>query len=186
MINESLSLESTLESPSRPSKEKKKSKNKKSSFSDNLGINENKQSEIVNNNNLLDFDEIMKLVFSKQNKKSKNFIGNKRTKEINDNNIHKSKIIYLFHIIDNIRHKSDDIIEKDKPPDYINSSNNNKNKTKKINEDLYSIFNYSSSNVKIREKTINKIIQTPKYEELDEDFFEDNFIEVSIYYDNYI
>ena len=57
--------------------------------------------------------------------------------------------------------------------------NNNKN-NKKINEDIYNINNFYSSTVKIREKSLYQNVVIPKFEELDEDFFEDNCIEVSI------
>ena len=168
MQTESLSLESTLESPSKPSQEKNHSKkHKKSSFSE----------ETDNNNNTLDFDKILNIVFpTKENKKNKKLIGNKRKNEINTenyniNNINKSKIIYLFHNIDNNR------TGKNRNND--DSNNNGKNKSKKIKEDLYSIYNFETSTAKIKEKTMNYNIKTPKYEELNEEFFEDNNIEVS-------
>ena len=54
---------------------------------------------------------------------------------------------------------------------------NNKN-NKKTSEDLYNINNFYSSTVKISEKSLYQLVQVPKYEELDDDFFEDNMIEV--------
>lgn len=69
--------------------------------------------------------------------------------------------------------------------DYINSSKHNSNKNnsnnKKLSEDIYNINNFYSSTVKIREKTLYQNVIVPNYEELNDDFFEDNGIEVSNY-----
>ena len=54
------------------------------------------------------------------------------------------------------------------------------NKNNKNYNDIYNINNFYSSTVKIKEKSISHIVQCPKYEELDDDFFEDNNIEVRI------
>ena len=52
------------------------------------------------------------------------------------------------------------------------------NKNNKNNYDIYNINNFFSNTVKIKEKSISYNVQVPKYEELDESFFEDNNIEV--------
>ena len=52
------------------------------------------------------------------------------------------------------------------------------NKSYKNNYDIYSINNFYSNTVKIKEKSISINVQVPKYEELDDSFFEDNNIEV--------
>ena len=54
------------------------------------------------------------------------------------------------------------------------------NKSYKNNYDIYSINNFYSNTVKIKEKSISINVQVPKYEELDDSFFEDNNIEVRI------
>ena len=54
------------------------------------------------------------------------------------------------------------------------------NKNNKNYNDIYNINNFYSSTVKIKEKSISYNVQCPKYEELDDDFFEDNNIEVRI------
>ena len=54
------------------------------------------------------------------------------------------------------------------------------NKSYKNNYDIYSINNFYSNTVKIKEKSISINLQVPKYEELDDSFFEDNNIEVRI------
>lgn len=54
------------------------------------------------------------------------------------------------------------------------------NKNNKNNYDIYNINNFYSSTVKIKEKSISFNVQVPKYEELDDSFFEDNNIEVRI------
>ena len=48
--------------------------------------------------------------------------------------------------------------------------------------DIYDLNNFCSNTAKIKEKSINYVIQCPTYEELDEEFFEDNNIEVSFFY----
>ena len=65
------------------------------------------------------------------------------------------------------------------------------NKNNKSNYDIYNINNFYSNTIKIKEKSLSFNVQVPKYEELDESFFEDNNIEVSIivnknYYNYYI
>ena len=54
------------------------------------------------------------------------------------------------------------------------------NKNNKNNYDIYTINNFYSSTVKIKEKSISFNVQVPKYEELEDSFFEDNNIEVRI------
>ena len=63
---------------------------------------------------------------------------------------------------------------KGKETDSINNNKNNK----RTNEDLYDINNFYSSTVKIREKSLYQNVLVPDFEELDDDFFEDNCIEV--------
>ena len=54
------------------------------------------------------------------------------------------------------------------------------NKSYKNNYDIYSINNFYSSTVKIKEKSISFNVQVPTCEELEDSFFEDNNIEVRI------
>ena len=54
------------------------------------------------------------------------------------------------------------------------------NKNNKNYNDIYNINNFYSSTVKIKEKSISHIVQCPKYEELDDDFFFFIYIEVRI------
>ena len=63
---------------------------------------------------------------------------------------------------------------KDKETESINNNKNNK----RTSEDLYDINNFYSSTVKIREKSLYQNVVVPDFEELDDDFFEDNCIEV--------
>lgn len=67
---------------------------------------------------------------------------------------------------------------KGKETDSINNNKNNK----RTNEDLYDINIFYSSTVKIREKSLYQNVLVPDFEELDDDFFEDNCIEVRFYF----
>ena len=71
---------------------------------------------------------------------------------------------------------------KGKETDSINNNKNNK----RTNEDLYDINNFYSSTVMIREKSLYQNVLVPDYEELDDDFFEDNCIEVRFNFFNII
>ena len=69
----------------------------------------------------------------------------------------------------------------------INNDDISKGQTFKNNHyssryDIYDINNFCSNTMKIKEKTLNHNILCPSYEELSDDFFEDNNIEVSYYY----
>ena len=77
----------------------------------------------------------------------------------------------------------------------INNNSNNKNdiiKQKsqlmnKINDDIHNTNNFISNSIKINEKIFNHNEQCPPFQELEEIFFEDNKIEVSlIYFNTYI
>jgi len=61
-----------------------------------------------------------------------------------------------------------------------NEINNNSKNNKRNNEDIYNINNFYSSTVKIREKSLYQNVVVPNFEELDDEFFEDNCIEVRI------
>ena len=84
-------------------------------------------------------------------------------------------------IIIGINKRSENNSDKMKENNSINNSNN-KNNNRKITEDIYNINNFYSSTVKIREKSLYQNVVVPNYEELDDDFFEDNGIEVRILY----
>ena len=60
-----------------------------------------------------------------------------------------------------------------------NSSNNTNNPS---HNDIYDINNFFSCAIKIREKSISHNVICPSFEELPPSFFEDNNIEVSIFY----
>jgi len=89
-------------------------------------------------------------------------------------------IIFFYYILYNIdvNGKNDNVLGKSRD---TGVGNNNKN-NKKINEDIYNINNFCSSTVKIREKSLYQNVVVPKFEELEDDFFEDNCIEVRLYY----
>lgn len=84
-------------------------------------------------------------------------------------------------IIIDINKRSENNLDKMKENNSINNSNN-KNNNRKMTEDIYNINNFYSSTVKIREKSLYQNVVVPNYEELDDDFFEDNGIEVRILY----
>jgi hypothetical protein len=84
-------------------------------------------------------------------------------------------------IIIDINKRSENNSDKMKENNSINNSNN-KNNNRKMTEDIYNINNFYSSTVKIREKSLYQNVVVPNYEELDDDFFEDNGIEVRILY----
>ena len=84
-------------------------------------------------------------------------------------------------IIIDINKRSENNSDKMKENSSINNSNN-KNNNRKMTEDIYNINNFYSSTVKIREKSLYQNVVVPNYEELDDDFFEDNGIEVRILY----
>jgi len=84
-------------------------------------------------------------------------------------------------IIIDINKRSENNSDKMKENNSINNSNNKNNK-RKMTEDIYNINNFYSSTVKIREKSLYQNVVVPNYEELDDDFFEDNGIEVRILY----
>ena len=82
-------------------------------------------------------------------------------------------------IIIDINKRSENNSDKMKENNSINNSNN-KNNNRKMTEEIYNINNFYSSTVKIREKSLYQNVVVPNYEELDDDFFEDNGIEVRI------
>ena len=84
----------------------------------------------------------------------------------------------VFDLI-GVNKKSENKPDKMKENNIINNSNNkNNNNNRKNTEDIYNINNFYSSTVKIREKSLYQNVVVPNYEELDDDFFEDNCIEV--------
>ena len=85
-------------------------------------------------------------------------------------------------IIIDINKRSENNLDKMKENNSINNSNNKNNNNRKNTEDIYNINNFYSSTVKIREKSLYQNVVVPNYEELDDDFFEDNGIEVRILY----
>lgn len=66
---------------------------------------------------------------------------------------------------------------KEKEIGFVNSNKN----SKRIIEDIYNINNFYSSTVKIREKSLYQNVIVPKFEELEDEFFEDNCIEVRLF-----
>lgn len=66
-----------------------------------------------------------------------------------------------------------------------NHSNNNHNHSSNglggFN-DIYNINNFCSNTVKIREKNYRHLVQCPTFEELPDEFFEDNNIQVILCY----
>ena len=184
---ESLSFESTIESPTKPHQEIVPDKNNKSLFlvqviSDSKNTDQSSQN-LENNNNeenkeikeikerashILNFDKVLSIVFpeekikkSEKKKVDKKLLGNKKKRQIKPNN-----------------NKSKDVNgkEREKDNDFINNNKNNR----RTNEDIYNINNFCSSTVKIREKSLYQNVVVPNFEELDDDFFEDNCIEVRI------
>ena len=84
----------------------------------------------------------------------------------------------IFDLI-GVNKKSENKPDKMKENSIVNNSNNkNNNNNRKNTEDIYNINNFYSSTVKIREKSLYQNVVVPNYEELDDDFFEDNCIEV--------
>ena len=119
---ESLSFESTIESPTKPHQEKVPDKNiitNKSLFlvqvvsdtktsSQNLEINENKKDNEIKEKspNILNFDDVLSIVFppvekakkSVNKKCEKKLLENKRKRQTKPSNINKSKNIIKFNI----------------------------------------------------------------------------------------
>lgn len=192
---ESLSFESTIESPTKPHQEKLPDKNNKSMFLvqtisetdipkqdiQNLENNESKETPEKKSSllNTLNFDDILAIVYPKEKPKKspqknqdKKLLCSKRKRPINKS----KKYLFNFNIkILDINGKNESHLGKGK--ESANTYNNKNNK--KVNEDIYNINNFYSSTVKIREKSLYQNVLVPKFEELDDDFFEDNCIEVS-------
>ena len=183
----------------------------KISSSDNLGkkplkhkrpkskqmTNQNKLSIKNNKFHLLDFDALFKnIIIGKKksiakkahktshvikNKDKSKLLGYKRNRLISDKNfINKSKfiiIIYFFIIFieANLKKKKLNIntISKGK-----SLTNNNTS----FRYDIYDINNFCSNTMKIKEKTLSHNVLVPSFDELSDEFFEDNNIEVSHYY----
>ena len=76
-------------------------------------------------------------------------------------------------------------VENNKGKDQEKSSINNNKNNKRNNADIYNINNFYSSTVKIKEKSLYQNVLVPKFEELDDDFFEDNCIEVRLWFNNF-
>ena len=234
-INESISFESTLGSPSKPPQEnivkkpkqiflvncvednislsptkksssesidnkplkQKRSKTKKANNRKNLSLNNNKNSGL----HLLDFDALFKNIIIGEkklvakrahkisnNSKNKNkikLIGYKRNRLLsNKNSINKSKYIFLFiiNIIIFIISIEGNLKKKKLNINTISKGNSTQNYNSSSRYDIYDIDNFCSNTMKIKEKTISHNVLIPSFEELSNDFFEDNNIEVSYYY----
>lgn len=230
-INESISFESTLASPSKPRQNnivqkpkqiflvnfvddnislslnkknsdtspgknplrKNKSKTKKKTNQNNNSIKNNKNPEF----HLLDFDALFKnVIIGKKKSKSKKvhktshigrnknkikLIGSKRIRLLsNKNTIKKRKylsLLFIFIIISieaNIKKKKININTTSKGQSIQNNNTFNR-------YDIYDINNFCSNTMKIKEKSISHNVIVPSFEELPDDFFEDNNIEVSQY-----
>ena len=76
-------------------------------------------------------------------------------------------------------------VENNKGKDQDKCSINNNKNNKRNNADIYNINNFYSSTVKIKEKSLYQNVLVPKFEELDDDFFEDNCIEVRLWFHNF-
>ena len=170
----------------------KRPKSKQKTNQNKLSIKNNKNIEF----HLLDFDALLKnLIIGKKKsrakkeqktyiiryKDKKRLLGYKRNRLLYDKNfINKSKfiiIIFFFNIFieANLKKKNlnINILSKGKSINNNNSSNR---------YDIYNINNFCSNTMKIKEKTISHNVLVPSFEELSEQFFEDNNIEVSYYY----
>ena len=232
-INESISFESTLGSPSKPPQEnivqkpkpiflvnfvednislsptkksssesinnkplkQKRTKTKKTNNRKNASINNNKTIGL----HLLDFDALFKNIIIGEKKlvakrahkisnisKNKNkikLIGYKRNRLLsNKNSVNKSKYIFLFIIniiIFIISLKGN--LKKKINLNTISKGNSTHNYNSTSRYDIYDINNFCSNTMTIKEKTISHNVLIPSFEELSNDFFEDNNIEVSYY-----
>ena len=85
-----------------------------------------------------------------------------------------SFIIFIIIIETHIKKKKFNISSISKGQSF---QNNNYNRY-----DIYDINNFCSNTMKIREKSISHNVVVPSFEELSDDFFEDNNIEVNHYY----
>ena len=143
--------------------------------------------KIKNNElHLLDFDLILKDIIEPKKEKLlplekvknnsiKKLLSKKRKlqSKTKKNILNKSKYIFISIIL---AKKAKKIINHYLPP-----SDNKFNKDNNIslnNYDIFNLNNFCSNTVKIKEKSINHIIACPTFDELSEDFFEDNNIEV--------
>ena len=171
----------------------KRPKSKQMTNQNKLSIKNNKNAEF----HLLDFDALFKnIIIGKKksiakkahktshvikNKDKSKLLGYKRNRLISDKNfINKSKfiiIIYFFIIFieANLKKKKLNIntISKGK-----SLTNNNTS----FRYDIYDINNFCSNTMKIKEKTLSHNVLVPSFDELSDEFFEDNNIEVSHYY----
>ena len=159
--------------PKRRSKHKKRNnslKNKKHNTNDNSIITPQEDKEY----HTLDFDLILKIIIDQKKntttppslKKSnynskKKLLTNKRKRNLSSkgNLIHQSKLFLIYN----------------------NKDSNNLNG----HYDIYDLNNFCSNTVKIKEKSISYLVQCPTYEELNDDFFEDNNIVVSFFIINF-
>ena len=171
----------------------KRSKSKQETNQNKLSLKKNKNVEF----HLLDFDALFKNIIigkkkyiaKKENKTShiiknkdkRKLLGYKRNKLLSDKNIiNKSKfiIIILFFIIfieSNLKKKKLNINTISKGKSIANNNSSSR-------YDIYNINNFCSNTVKIKEKTISHNVLFPLFDELSDNFFEDNNIEVSYYY----
>ena len=230
VINESISFESTLASPSKPRPNNIVQKPKQiflvNFVEDNISLSLNKKisdtshgkkplkkkrsitnkktnqniSSIKNKKNiefhLLDFDALLKnVIIGKKkstikkahktshigrNKNKIKLIGSKRIRLFsNKNTIKKRKYIFLllfiFTIESNLKKKKLNI-------NTISKGQSTQNNTSSNRYDIYDINNFCSNTMKIKEKSISHNVIVPSFEELSDDFFEDNNIEVNYYY----
>lgn len=117
-------------------------------------------------------------------KKNKKLLGNKRKRPIketinkNKNKLYNKDNKIISRLDDrkiNINKKS---IKKKKENTPSSNKKNNCNNNKS-RYDIYEINNFCSNTVKIRERTLSHNVLCPTFQELNDDFFEDNNIEVS-------
>ena len=234
LINESISFESTLASPSKPKPNNIAQKPKPIFFvnfvEDNISLSLNKKNSdtnpekkplckkrsktkkrtnqnitsIKNNKNnefhLLDFDALFKnIIIGKKkstnkkvhkawhitrNKNKLKLIGSKRIRLLSNKNIIKKRkqiyllllfIFFIIYIETTIKKKKLNINTIPKGQSIQNNNLSNR-------YDIYDINNFCSNTMKIKEKSISHNVIVPSFEELSDDFFEDNNIEVSYYY----
>ena len=84
-------------------------------------------------------------------------------------------IIFIISIEGNLKKKKLNI-------NIISKGDSTQNNNSSSRYDIYDINNFCSNTMKIKEKTISHNVLIPSFEELSNDFFEDNNIEVSYYY----
>jgi hypothetical protein len=171
----------------------KRPKSKQATNQNKLSFKNNKNSEF----HLLDFDALFKnIIIGKKksigkkahktshainNKDKSKLLGYKRNRLLSDKNfINKSKFIiiiffFIFFIETNLKKKKLNINTISKGKSITNNNSSSR-------YDIYDINNFCSNTMKIKEKTLSHNVLVPSFDELSDEFFEDNNIEVSYYY----